>query len=90
MHENQFPGQCDDKVFIFKMSVDLEGSGVDLVKRMQVGGDLRDAWIMFDNVKQVKECTTLACHVYDTTYCNIMTIAYCTIQSEDDVAQTLF
>lgn len=90
VHDNRFPGQCDDKVFIFKMSVDLEGSGVDLVKRMQVGGDLQDAWIMFDNVKRVKEWTTLACHVYDTTYCKVMTIACCDMQSEDAVAQTLF
>ena len=90
VHENRFSGQCDDKVFIFKMSVDLEGSGVDLVKRMQAGGDLQDAWIMFDNVKRVKEWTTLACHVYDTTYCKVMTIACCDMQSEDAIAQTLF
>jgi hypothetical protein len=31
------------------------GSGVDLVKRMQLGGDLKDAWIMFDHVKCVKK-----------------------------------
>ena len=32
----------------------------------------------------------MACHVYDTTYCKVMTIACCDMQSEDAVAQTLF
>jgi hypothetical protein len=32
------------------MSVDLPGSGVELVKRMQVGGDMENSWIMFDHV----------------------------------------
>ena len=34
VHGSRFPGQYKDKVFVFKMSVDLLGSGVDLVKRM--------------------------------------------------------
>ena len=34
VHGSRFPGQSKDKVFVFKMSVDLPGSGVDLVKRM--------------------------------------------------------
>jgi hypothetical protein len=50
------------------------GSGVDLVKRMQPSGDLEDAWMMFDHVKSVKKWTTMACHVYDSTYCRVMTI----------------
>jgi hypothetical protein len=53
------------------------GSGVDLVKQMQSGGDLQDAWIMFDHVKHVKKWTTMACHVYDFAYCLVMTIAIC-------------
>ena len=36
VHDSRFPGQSKDKVFVFKMSVDFSGSGVDLVKRMQV------------------------------------------------------
>ena len=31
---SRFPGQSKDKVFVFKMFVDLQGSGVDLVKGM--------------------------------------------------------
>ena len=38
VHGNWFPGQSKDKVFVFKMSIDLPSSGVELVKRMQVGG----------------------------------------------------
>jgi hypothetical protein len=37
VHGSRFTGQSKDKVFVFKMSVDLLGSGVDLVKRMQLG-----------------------------------------------------
>jgi hypothetical protein len=65
------------------------GSGVDLVKRMQPSGDLEDAWMMFDHVKRVKKWTTMACHVYDSTYCRVMTIAVCDMQSEDAAAQSV-
>jgi hypothetical protein len=53
IHGNDFPGQGKNKVYIFKMLVDGPGSGVDLVKRMQPRGDLENAWLMFDHVKQV-------------------------------------
>jgi hypothetical protein len=43
-----------DKVFVFKMSEVGSGCSVDLVKRMQVGGDFKKAWIMYDHVKRVK------------------------------------
>ena len=71
VQENKFPGQGSesDKVFVFKMSEVGPGSGVDLVKRMQPGGDLQNAWLMFDHVKRVKHWTTMGCHVYDPTYC---------------------
>jgi hypothetical protein len=92
VQENKFPGQGADldKVFLFKMSEVGPGSGVDLVRRMQHGGDLQNAWVMFDHVKRVKYWTTMACHVYDSTYCRVMTIATCDMQSEDSQAQILF
>ena len=92
VQESKFPGQGTDKdkVFVFKMSEIGPGSGVDLVKRMQAGGDLQCAWMMFDHVKRVKEWTTMACHVYDSLYCKVMTIAVCDMQSEDCTAQVLF
>ena len=46
--------------------------------------------MMFDHVKQVKEWTTMACHVYDSLYCKVMTIAVCDMQSEDCTTQVLF
>jgi hypothetical protein len=64
-------------------------SGVDLVKRMQPGGDLENAWLMFDDVKRVKEWTTMACHVYDAVYCKVITIAVCDRQSEDTKVQCI-
>ena len=92
VQESKFPSQGTDtnKVFVFKMSKVGLGSGVDLVMRMQVGGDLQDAWIMFDHVKRVRGRTTMACHVYDSSYCCIMTIAYSDMQSEDCAAQIMF
>ena len=38
VHGNRFPGQSKDKVFIFKMSVDILESGVDVVSSMQIRG----------------------------------------------------
>jgi hypothetical protein len=55
IHANLFPGQGKDKVYVFKMLEDGPRSGVDLVKRMQPGGDLENAWFMFDHIKRVKE-----------------------------------
>jgi len=51
VQENKFPDQGSDanKVFVFKMLEVGPGSGVDLVIQMQSGGDLEDAWIMFDH-----------------------------------------
>ena len=40
VHGSRFPRQSKDKVFVFKMFVDLPSSSVELVKRMQVGGDM--------------------------------------------------
>jgi hypothetical protein len=42
--------------------------------------------MMFDHVKRVKKWTTMACHVYDSTYCHVMTITVCDMQLEDVVA----
>jgi hypothetical protein len=85
VQRNQFPGQGDeaDKVFVFKMSEVGPGSGVDLVRRMQPGGDLEHAWIMSNHVKRVAKWTTMACHVYDGTYQRVMTIVCYDFQSED-------
>ena len=45
---------------------------------------------MFDDVKSLKDWTTMACHVYDSRYCKILTIACRDIQSEDGETQILF
>jgi len=89
IHDNVFPGQGKEKVYLFKMLVEGPGSGVDLVKWMQVGGDLENAWLMFDHVKRVKDWTTMACHVYDTGCRKVMTIAMCDMQSEDMEVQVI-
>ena len=61
------------------MLEDGSGSGMDLVKRMQPGGDLENTWLKFDHVKHVKEWTTMVCHVYNAAYCKVMTITVCNI-----------
>jgi hypothetical protein len=92
VQENKFLGQRADldKVFVLKMSEVGPGSGVDLVKRMQPGENLDNVWMMFDNVKRVRQWTTMVCHVYDSTYCRVMTIASYDMQSEDSEAQIVF
>lgn len=68
-HGSLFPGQLHDekdRCFIFKMSTVGPASGVDLVKRMQMGGDLEKCWICFDHVFRIKDWVTMAAHVYDT------------------------
>jgi hypothetical protein len=67
-----------EKVFIFNMSMDGDNSGCELVKQMQLGGDLQITWIMFDHVKCFQGWKTLACHVYDHVYYKVMTIAIST------------
>jgi hypothetical protein len=64
IHGSRFLRQSKDKVFVLKMFVDLPVSDVELVKRMQVGGDMENSWIMFDHVKRLKDWTTMVCHVY--------------------------
>lgn len=46
-------------------------------------------WLMFDHIKRVKDWTMMACHVYDSKYCKVLTIACCDMQYEDGVAHTL-
>ena len=90
IHDSVFPGsQGKDKVYLFKMLVDGPGSGVDFARWMQPGGDLENCWLMFDHVKRVKGWTTMACHMYDSSYCKVMTIAVCDMQSEDTEIQVI-
>ena len=51
---------------------------------------MEDAWMMFDHVKRVKTWATMACHVYNSSYYRVMTIAVCDMQSEDVAAQIVF
>ena len=82
IHDSCFPGQGSNLAYIFKMSTVGPGSGVDLVRRMQKGGNLQSEYIMFDHVKRVPFWTTLGTHVYDPVYCKVMTICVCDMKSE--------
>jgi hypothetical protein len=82
-------GLDSEMVFVFKMSKVGPASGVDLVKQMQSGGDIQDLRNIFDHVKHVKHWTTMACHVYESTYCWIITVAVYDMHSEDTGAQSI-
>ena len=43
IHDSIFPSQGKEKVYMFKMLTEGPGSGVDLVRRMQLAGDLHNA-----------------------------------------------
>jgi hypothetical protein len=36
-----------------------------------------------------QELETMACHVYDSSYCRVMTIAVCDMQSKDVAVQSI-
>ncbi len=69
--------------------IDGDDSGVNLVKWMQIEGDLENSWMMFNDVKRVQGWTTMAYHVHDHVYCKIMSIAICDMQLEDTEAQCI-
>jgi hypothetical protein len=50
---------------------------------MQLARDLHNTWIMFDHVKYVDDWPIMAYHVYHPTYCKVMTVIICDMQSED-------
>ena len=85
VHSSRFAGQSKEKEFVFKMSVDLPESGVNLIKRTHVGGNMENL-----NVKRSKDWTTFVCHVYDSKFCKVLTITCCDMQFEDIVTQMFF
>ena len=82
IQDSCFPRQGSDLAYIFKMSIVGPGSGVDLVKRMQLGDDLASQFIIFDKVKCINSRTTLGVHVYDLVHYKVMTICVCDMKSE--------
>lgn len=83
IHDSRFPRQSKDKVFVFKMFVNLAGSGINLVRCMQHNGDMKNSWTMFDHVEQLRNWTMMVCHVYDNKYCKILTTTCCDMQSKN-------
>ena len=82
IQESCFRGHGSDLAYIFKMSTIGLRSGVDLVCRMQKGGNLQSEFIMFDHVKRVPYWTTLGAHIYDPIHCKVITIYCCDMKSE--------
>jgi hypothetical protein len=63
------------------MSIEGNGSGCDLVKRMQPRGNLETCWFMFDHIECVGWMAP-TCHMYDPIYYIMMTIVVCDMQSK--------
>ncbi|KAL3681569.1 hypothetical protein R1sor_024525 [Riccia sorocarpa] len=87
-----FPGQADKDsgCFVFKMPDLGPGSGVDLVNRMRVGGDLHGAWVMWDVMHRIEsKWCTMGIHVYDTVQRCLSTIAICELKSEDSASMEI-
>lgn len=81
-----YPGQASatDRCHIFKMSVKGPGSGLDLLRRMQLGGSLDGAWVMFDVMHRcTKGWLTFSAHVYDHNFRALCTIFTCELRGED-------
>lgn len=70
------------------MSLKGPGSGLDLIRRMQPGGDLQDSWVMSDVMHRMheKQWCTMSAHVYDHLYRGLCTIFVCELVSEDTPA----
>ena len=45
---------------MFKKTVELLRRGVDLVRRMQHIGNMKNVWIIFDHVKRLHDWTTMS------------------------------
>ena len=69
------------------MSMLGASSGVDLICKMQLDGNLELAWIMFDHVKRVVGWMSLGAHVYNLVYYKVMTIAVCNMMYKMAEAQ---
>jgi hypothetical protein len=56
---------------------------VELVKLMQLDGDLENTWMMSYHVKHHgTKYTTMVCHVYDPFYYKVTTIVVCDTKSK--------
>jgi len=70
------------------MSIEGDGSGCDLVKKMQPKGNLETCWLMFDHIKHVG-WMALTCHMYDPIYYKMMIIVMCDMQSKNIEVQSV-
>jgi hypothetical protein len=55
LHKIRFFTQSKENAFVFEIFVDLLCNGATLVKQMQARRDIKDSWIMFNQLKQLKD-----------------------------------
>lgn len=51
-------GSPKPKCLLSKILEEFLWSGVDLIKHMQIGGYMKNSWIMYDHMKHYKDSTT--------------------------------
>jgi hypothetical protein len=56
-------------------------------QQMQSIGDLENAYIMFDHFKHKNGWTTMVCHNYDLTCCEVLTNLFYDVQSKSNETQ---
>lgn len=83
IHESSFLCRGVTCCLPFLMSSIGSYSRVNLVKHMQLGGSLEDAWLMFDHMKRIHGWTTIACHMYDLAFKLVLTTTICDRQYKD-------
>jgi hypothetical protein len=70
------------------MSIEGDGNGCGLMKRMQPRGNLETRWLMFDHIKHVGWMAP-TCHMYDPINYKMMMIVVCDMQSRDIEVQSV-
>ena len=55
-----------------------------------MSGGMENSYMMFDHTKHLKDWTTMACHVYNDKYYQMLTIVCCDMQFEDGATQIIF
>jgi hypothetical protein len=75
----------NERPHIFKMSTSGLGSGIDLIRRMQPGGNLEHSWVLSDVMHRMldNKWVTMSAHVYDHHFCGLCTIFTCELVSQD-------
>lgn len=76
-------GSKNDRPYVFKMSTKGPGLGVDILRRIKVGGPLEGSWVSFNGMHRIYSgWLTFSAHIYDHNIRALCTIFTCELKSE--------